>query len=120
MTARTAVTGFHTVCNLSISHSFLEGVQLIAQHFVFALQATSLPSEKPHRPSPPHAFAVDLCSPLPRDKLSGKGGVKMTILQSEIQSFKNRYSVHGDEPVTKTELAEFARRLADLLNELAK
>lgn len=56
----------------------------------------------------------------PRDKLSGKGGVKMTSLQSEIQSFKNRYSVHGDEPVTKTELAEFARRLADLLNELAK
>ena len=68
----------------------------------------------------PQAFRVDLCSPLPRDKLSGKGGAKMTRLQSEIQSFKNRYSVHGDEPVTKTELAEFARRLADLLNELAK
>ena len=68
----------------------------------------------------PQAFRVDLCSPLPRDKLSGKGGAKMTRLQSAIQSFKNRYSVHGDEPVTKTELAEFARRLADLLNELAK
>lgn len=64
--------------------------------------------------------AMPLLRPLPRDKLSGKGGVKMTSLQSEIQSFKNRYSVHGDEPVTKTELAEFARRLADLLNELAK
>lgn len=44
----------------------------------------------------------------------------MTNLQSEIQNLKNRYSVHGDEPVTKTELAEFTRRLVEILNDLAK
>jgi hypothetical protein len=66
------------------------------------------------------AMQCPCCVLSARGILVWKGDVKMTSLQSEIQSFKNRYSVHGDEPVTKTELAEFARRLADLLNELAK
>lgn len=42
------------------------------------------------------------------------------ILSSEIQTFYHRYCLHGDEPVTKTELANFARELSDLLEKLNK
>lgn len=40
------------------------------------------------------------------------------MLQSEIQNFYHRYSVHGDEPVTKSELADFAKQLTEILAKL--
>lgn len=52
MAARLAVTGFYAVCNLSVAYCLFKGIQLIAQHIVFAFQAASLSSEKFHPLTP--------------------------------------------------------------------
>lgn len=40
------------------------------------------------------------------------------MIQSEIQNFYHRYCVHGDEPVTKSELADFTKQLTEILEKM--